>query len=79
MDGAFEWVSCIVLATHKHFFSHKLLLKMDPMTLFTHLKIILLQCFQFSILSKISGIQTQLLLFLLNKCAVFFEKKKVWF
>ena len=35
-------------------------LKIDPMTLFTHLKIILLQCFQFSVFnfSKISSIQT---------------------
>ena len=35
----------------------KLLLKID-LTIFTHLKIILLQCFQFSIFSKISSIQT---------------------
>ena len=28
------------------------------MALFTHLKIILLQCFQFSIFNKISGIQS---------------------
>ena len=28
------------------------------MTLFTYLKIILLQCFQFSVFSKIKGIQT---------------------
>ena len=33
-------------------------LKMGPTTLFAHLKIILLQCFQFSIFSKISCIQT---------------------
>ena len=32
-------------------------LKLDPTALFTHLKIILLQCFQFSILA-INGIQT---------------------
>ena len=57
MDGAFEWVPYIVHATHKPLFSHKLLLKMDLMSLFTHLKIILLQCFRFLILSKISGIQ----------------------
>ena len=29
-----------------------------PTTLFVHLKIILLQCFQFSVFNKISGIQT---------------------
>ena len=32
-------------------------LKMGPTTLFTHLKIILLQCFQFSFFNKISCIQ----------------------
>ena len=37
------------------FFSATFSLKLGPMTLFTHLKIILLQCFQFS---TISGIQT---------------------
>ena len=31
---------------------------MGPTTLFTHLKIILLQCFQFSVLATISSIQT---------------------
>ena len=31
---------------------------MGPMALFTHLKIILLQCFQFLVLAKISYIQT---------------------
>ena len=34
------------------------ILKMGPIILFTHLKIILLQCFQFSISAKISSIQT---------------------
>ena len=42
------------------FFLTKILLKMSHMTLFTHLKIILLQCFQFLVFSKISGIQTDL-------------------
>ena len=37
------------------FFSAKKTLKLGPTALFTHLKIILLQCFQFS---TISGIQT---------------------
>ena len=36
----------------------KKILKMDLTALFTHLKIILLQCFQFSISAKISCIQT---------------------
>ena len=35
----------------------KKIFKLGPTTLFTHLKIILLQCFQFSIFSKISYIQ----------------------
>ena len=38
-------------------FLAKTTLKLDPTTLFTYLKIILLQCFQFSV---ISGIQTDL-------------------
>ena len=43
-------------------------LKMGHMTLFTHLKIILLQCFQFSVSVKISSIQTDpILLFYLNE------------
>ena len=35
----------------------KKILKMGPTALFTHLKIILLQCFQFSVSTKISCIQ----------------------
>ena len=38
--------------THKHHFSVTFSLKMSLTILFTHLKIILLQCFQFSILAK---------------------------
>ena len=38
--------------SYKLHFSAIFSLKMDPMTLFTHLKIILLQCFQFSVLTK---------------------------
>ena len=38
---------CTVYETHKPLFSHKLSLKMGLIVLFTHLKIILLQCFQF--------------------------------
>ena len=41
---------------------------MGPTSLFTHLKIILLQCFQFSVSVKISSIQTDpILLFYLNE------------
>ena len=39
-------------------FRKKKTLKLGFTVLFTHLKIILLQCFQFSIFNKISGIQT---------------------
>ena len=45
----FQWVPCIVYRTHKPLFSTKLSLKMGLTALFTHLKIILLQCFQFSV------------------------------
>ena len=46
--------------SHKYHFSTTFLLKMCPTILFTHLKIILLQCFQFqfSISATISSIQT---------------------
>ena len=48
------------LRTHKFHFLSIFSLKMSPTALFTHLKIILLQCFQFSVFSfsKISSIQT---------------------
>ena len=48
------------LRTHKYYFLTIFSLKIGPMILFTHLKIILLQYFQFSIFSfsKISSIQT---------------------
>ena len=39
-------------------FFNKIFIKNESPVLFTHLKIILLQCFQFLIFSKISGIQT---------------------
>ena len=53
-----QWVLCTVHGIHKPLFSTKLSLKMGLIVLFTHLKIILLQCFQFSVFSKISSIQT---------------------
>ena len=48
------------LQTHKFYFSAIFSLKMGPTALFTHLKIILLQYFQFqfSVSIKISSIQT---------------------
>ena len=53
----FQWVSCTVHETYKPLFSTKYSLKIGSTTLFTHLKIILLQYFQFSVFNKISGIQ----------------------
>ena len=46
-----------------HYSSGKKILKMSHTVLFTHLKIILLQCFQFSISAKISCIQTDTISF----------------
>ena len=48
------------LWTHKFHFLSIFSLKMGPTSLFTHLKIILLQCFQYSVFNfnKISSIQT---------------------
>ena len=40
-----QWVPCTVHETHKSYFSATFSLKMGPTALFTHLKIILLQCF----------------------------------
>ena len=55
----FMHCSHIIYGTHNHFI-HKKILKMDPTELFTHLKIILLQCFQFLVFSKINCIQMDL-------------------
>ena len=49
---------CTVHGTHNHFIYNKNILKIGLTTLFTHLKLILLQYFQFSFFSKISCIQT---------------------
>ena len=48
---------CTVHKTYNHFILKKKKLKIGPTALFTHLKIILLQCFQFSVFSKISYIR----------------------
>ena len=55
-------VSVHCLRTHKFHFSATFSLKMGPTVLFTHLKINLLQYFQFSVFSfnKINSIQTML-------------------
>ena len=52
--SAHQWVPLTVYGPHKHHFSTTFLLKMDTTALFTHLKIILLQCFQFSISATFS-------------------------
>ena len=51
--------SCVLFTkpTNLFFSATFFLLKMSPIALFTHLKIILLQYFQFSIFSQISDIQ----------------------
>ena len=49
----FVWVLCSIYGTYKPLFLVKFSLKMGLTILFTHLKIILLQYFQFSIISDI--------------------------
>ena len=49
VNSAHQWIPCIVHETHKPHFSATFSLTMGLTVLFTHLKIILLQCFQFSI------------------------------
>ena len=48
---------CTIHRYYNHFILKKKILKMGLTALFTHLKIILLQCFQFSVFSKISCIR----------------------
>ena len=50
--GLFVSVPCTVHWTRKYFFPIKNNFKIELITLFTHLKIILLQCFQFSIFNN---------------------------
>ena len=45
---AHQWVLCTIHKTHTSYFSVIFSLKISLTVLFTHLKIILLQCFQFS-------------------------------
>ena len=52
VNNAHQWVPCTIHKTFKPHFLATFSLKMGPTILFTHLKIILLQCFQFSIVSK---------------------------
>ena len=53
----FTYCSHTVYGIHNHLIQKKKNLKMDLMILFTHLKIILLQYFQFSIFNKINCIE----------------------
>ena len=48
----FQWVSCTVHEIHKPLFPIKISLKIGFTVLFIHLKFILLQCFQFSMVLK---------------------------
>ena len=66
-----QWVSYTVHETYKSLFSVKFLLKMVHTALFIHLKIILLQCFQFSV---ISGIQ---ITHYITSVFLFYTKRKV--
>ena len=72
------------LRTHKFHFSVIFLLKMGHTTLFTHLKIILLQYFQFqfSVSAKINSIQTDSLNYYNGPERVFLKYlliKKFWY
>ena len=49
--------NCTIHRTYNHFILKKIL-KMGPTSLFTHLKIILQQCFQFLVFCKICCIRT---------------------
>ena len=53
----------------------KKILKMSPTILFTHLKIILLQCFQFSVSATISSIQTDPIYLYLSEFPIGHELK----
>ena len=69
----YQLVSYTVHETYKSLFSIKFLLKIVPMALFIYLKIILLQCFQFSV---ISGIQ---ITHNITSVFLFYTKKKgIW-
>ena len=67
---------------HKFHFSATFSLKMGLTALFTHLKIILLQCFQFQFLvsAKISSIQTDLLycFYILKICVSTLVLLRLW-
>ena len=60
MESAHQLVPCTIHKTYKPHFSAIFSLKMGLMALFTYLKFILLQYFQFSIFNKINNIQTDL-------------------
>jgi len=57
--NAHQWIPCTVHEIHKLHFLTTFSLKIGLTIQFTYLKIILLQCFQFSIFNKLSYIQTE--------------------
>ena len=59
-------VSCTIHGTHKYFFLVKIISKLSPTALFTHLNIILIQCFQFSAFSNKRYPSTHLFSFLIG-------------
>ena len=67
----YQWVLYTVHETYKSLFSVKFLLKIVPTVLFIYLKIILLQCFQFSV---INGIQ---ITHNITSVFLFYTKRKV--
>ena len=68
----FMHYSSTVHGTYNHFIQKKIL-KMGPRVLFTHLKIILLQYFQFSVSAKISYINRILSFGLLEKISFIYQ------
>ena len=58
MDSLYRGQNALFTGPTTTLFWKKKIIKMGPTALFTHLKIILLQCFQFSVFSKISCIWT---------------------
>ena len=65
MNSKITWIYCVgdnyhYSSTVVALFTHLKILKMGPTVLFTYLKIILLQCFQFLVSAKISCIKIDL-------------------
>ena len=73
----FLWVPCTVHETRKYLNSANITLKLGPTALFIHLKIILLQYFQFSAISNIQTAPQKLsfFLFIFFPFSLYFMKK----